>query len=76
MALTLQQIREDVADTLGEDPADVPDDENLVDLGLDSIRIMTLIGRWRREHGVETAFVDLAEHPSIETWAAVLGVTS
>ncbi len=73
MALTLEKIRADVADVLGEDPADIPDDENLVDYGLDSVRIMTLVERWRRDHGVEVAFVDLAEKPALEEWAPLLG---
>lgn len=76
MALTVDLIRADVADALGEDPADIPVDENLVDHGLDSVRIMTLIERWRRDHGVEATFVDLAEQPAIEAWAPLLGVTS
>ncbi|WP_190127589.1 phosphopantetheine-binding protein [Streptomyces mashuensis] len=71
--LTVERIRADVADVLGEDPADIPDDENLVDHGLDSVRIMTLIERWKREHGVEAAFVDLAGEPAIERWAPLLG---
>ncbi|MFD0164467.1 phosphopantetheine-binding protein [Streptomyces decoyicus] len=75
MALTLDQIRKDVADSLGEDAADIPLDENLVDYGLDSIRIMSLVERWRREHGVRVGFVDLAEQPAIEAWAPLLGVT-
>ncbi|MEV6569232.1 phosphopantetheine-binding protein [Streptomyces kronopolitis] len=75
MSLTLEQIRSDVADSLGEDPADIPLDENLVDYGLDSVRIMTLVERWRRDHGVVAAFVDLAERPAIEAWAPLLGVT-
>ncbi|MFI6765335.1 phosphopantetheine-binding protein [Streptomyces sp. NPDC050355] len=75
MALTLDQIRRDVADCLGEEPVDIPLDENLVDYGLDSIRIMTLVERWRREHGVEAGFVDLAERPAIDAWAPLLGVT-
>ncbi|UNO39239.1 phosphopantetheine-binding protein [Streptomyces sp. MST-110588] len=73
MALTVEQIRADVADVLGEDPADIPDDENLVDYGLDSIRIMTLVERWRADHGIEATFVDLAEKPAIEQWAPLLG---
>ncbi|GAU66005.1 hypothetical protein SSP35_02_03740 [Streptomyces sp. NBRC 110611] len=73
MALTLDQIRTDVADCLGEDPADIPVDDNLVDWGLDSVRIMTLLGRWRREHGVQADFADLAEQPAIEAWAPLLG---
>ncbi|MEU8682344.1 phosphopantetheine-binding protein [Streptomyces sp. NPDC048611] len=76
MALTLEQIRRDVADSLGEDPTDIPFDENLVDYGLDSVRLMALVERWRREHGVEAAFVDLAEQPAIEAWAPLLGATS
>ncbi|MFC9236469.1 phosphopantetheine-binding protein [Streptomyces decoyicus] len=75
MALTLDQIRKDVADSLGEDAEDIPLDENLVDYGLDSIRIMSLVERWRREHGVQVGFVDLAEKPALEAWAPLLGVT-
>ncbi|MFE9767616.1 phosphopantetheine-binding protein [Streptomyces sp. NPDC005808] len=76
MALTLEQIRSDVADSLGENPADIPFDENLVDYGLDSVRVMALLERWRRDHGVEAAFADLAEQPAIEAWAPLLGVVS
>jgi aryl carrier-like protein len=73
MALTLEQIRIDVADCLGEDPADIPLDENLVDYGLDSVRVMALLERWRRDHGVTADFADLAERPAIEAWAPKLG---
>ncbi|AZS70377.1 isochorismatase [Streptomyces lydicus] len=76
MALTLEQIRRDVADSLGEDPTDIPLDENLVDYGLDSVRIMALVERWRREHGVDVGFVDLAERPAIDAWAPLLGAGS
>lgn len=64
MALTLEQLRKDVADVLGEDPADIPDDENLVDYGLDSVRLMALAGRWNRDHGIEVAVADLSEEPA------------
>ncbi|MFG2555998.1 phosphopantetheine-binding protein [Streptomyces sp. NPDC048581] len=74
MALTLEQIHNDVADCLGEDPADISVDENLVDHGLDSVRIMTLLERWRRAHDVEADFADLAERPAIQAWASRLGV--
>lgn len=75
MALTLERIRYDVAESLGEDPADIPLDENLLDYGLDSVRIMALLGRWRREHEVRAEFADLAEQPAIEAWAPLLGVS-
>lgn len=73
MALTLEQLRADVADVLGEDPEDIPVDENLADHGLDSVRLMALRERWRQEHGVEVAFADLAEKPALEAWVALLG---
>ncbi|WP_328718443.1 phosphopantetheine-binding protein [Streptomyces sp. NBC_00247] len=72
MSLTLELIRADIADSLGEDPEDIPVDENLVDYGLDSVRIMALLERWRREHGVEAAFADLAEEPAVEAWLPLL----
>ncbi|BET52308.1 MULTISPECIES: phosphopantetheine-binding protein [Streptomyces] len=71
--LTVARIRADVADCLGEDPADIPVDESLVDYGLDSVRIMTLLERWRREHAVTAGFADLAERPAISAWAPLLG---
>ncbi|MGW0830440.1 phosphopantetheine-binding protein [Streptomyces prunicolor] len=74
MALTLEQIRSDVAECLGEDPADIPYDENLIDYGLDSVRVMALLERWRQQHAVQADFVDLAERPAIEAWAPLLGV--
>ncbi|MER7582454.1 phosphopantetheine-binding protein [Kitasatospora sp. NPDC097691] len=72
MGFTVERIRAEVADLLGEDPADIPLDENLVDWGLDSIRLMTLAERWRAE-GAEVAFVRLAERPAVEAWAELLG---
>ncbi|TVL89698.1 phosphopantetheine-binding protein [Streptomyces sp. SAJ15] len=73
MTLTLEQLRADVADVLGEEPADIPDDENLVDYGLDSVRLMTLVERWRRDHGVTVDLADLAERPALEEWGRLLG---
>ncbi|MFH9071029.1 phosphopantetheine-binding protein [Streptomyces alboflavus] len=70
--LTLDQLRRDIADVLGEEPADIPLDENLVDYGLDSVRLMTLVGRWRETYGVDAALTDLAERPAIEEWATLL----
>jgi aryl carrier-like protein len=75
MALTVEEIRADVAECLGEDPKDIPMDENLVDYGLDSVRIMALLERWRRRHYVEADFADLAEEPAIAAWASRLGVS-
>jgi aryl carrier-like protein len=73
VALTLDLIRADVADILGEDPADLPVDEDLVDYGLDSIRVMALVGRWTETHGVSVDFAALAKRPTLEGWTELLG---
>ncbi|MET8699409.1 phosphopantetheine-binding protein [Kitasatospora sp. NPDC004723] len=74
MAFTVERIRAEVADLLGEDPADIPLDENLADWGLDSVRLMALAERWRAE-GVEVAFLQLAERPAVAAWAELLGAS-
>ena len=66
--LTLDRIRADVAELLYQDPADVTDTADLVESGLDSIRIMTLVERWRDDAGVRVSFVELAESPTVAAW--------
>jgi len=46
-------------------------DDNLMDYGLDSVQVMTLIGNWRRE-GLDVSFADLAGRPTLTGWLAVL----
>nr|WP_230988911.1 phosphopantetheine-binding protein [Streptomyces cacaoi] len=70
--LTLDRVRADVADVLGEDPADIADDDNLADAGLDSVRLMALVERWRTAHGIDISFVELAERPGISAWWQLL----
>jgi len=68
--LTLDRIRSDVAELLADD-LPLTDEENLLDRGLDSIRMMTLIERWSGA-GAEVTFPDLAERPTIADWWALL----
>ena len=54
------------------DESDEPmDDENLIDYGLDSVRMMALAARWRKVHG-DIDFVVLAKNPTIDAWWALL----
>ena len=54
------------------DESDEPfDDDNLIDYGLDSVRMMALAARWRKAHG-DIDFVMLAKNPSIDAWWALL----
>ncbi|MET2612279.1 phosphopantetheine-binding protein, partial [Klebsiella pneumoniae] len=46
-------------------------DENLIDYGLDSVRMMALAARWRKVHG-DIDFVMLAKNPTIDAWWALL----
>ena len=56
--LTFDEVRSDVAELLYEDPSEIAEDENLLDFGLDSVRIMSLVERWR-QRGAEVTFADL-----------------
>ncbi|GJF33552.1 hypothetical protein KNE206_62520 [Kitasatospora sp. NE20-6] len=71
-SLSPDRIRRDVADLLDVDPLELEDDEPLLDQGMDSIRLMTLVERWRAD-GVEVTFVDLAEKATINGWSDLLG---
>ncbi|GAA2253514.1 MULTISPECIES: phosphopantetheine-binding protein [Kitasatospora] len=52
---------------LGEEPTDIPDDDELQLLGPDSIRLMHLVERWHRA-GLELSFVELAERRTLAEW--------
>ncbi|MEU4557000.1 phosphopantetheine-binding protein [Actinoplanes sp. NPDC023936] len=73
--LDKDRLRADIAEVLAEDPADLGDDENLIDRGLDSIRVLMLSTRWR-EAGHDIGFLDLADEPTIAAWAKLTAVTS
>ncbi|MFD6911996.1 phosphopantetheine-binding protein [Streptomyces virginiae] len=68
---TLDRLVRDVADVLYTEPSDVSLEEDLIDQGLDSIRLMSLVEKWRAE-GARISFVDLAERPTLRQWAELL----
>ncbi|WP_019536306.1 isochorismatase [Paenibacillus ginsengihumi] len=66
--LTLQKVRAEVAGLLQEQPSSIADHDDLITIwGLDSIRMMSLIERWRRS-GAEVSFAELAERPTLADW--------
>jgi aryl carrier-like protein len=69
--LTPEAIRADVAALLHRNPDEAYENENLFECGLDSIRLLTLLERWR-EAGVAVSFVELAEQPTLEHWSRLL----
>lgn len=66
-----EDIRAEVAELLGVGVDAVQPGSNLIGQGLDSIRIMTLAGRWRRQ-GIDIDFATLAETPTIEAWTTLV----
>ncbi|MDA8371031.1 MAG: phosphopantetheine-binding protein [Nocardiopsaceae bacterium] len=70
-ALTPERLRADVERVLGEPAGAIADDEDLLDRGMDSIRLMSLVETWRGS-GVRTDFITLAEEPNLAAWRRLL----
>lgn len=73
--LIATRIRSDVAELLEVAPESIRPDDNLFDLGLDSVRVMTLVERWRAA-GAAVEFPDLAEQPELGHWQSILGASA
>ncbi|MEU9884247.1 phosphopantetheine-binding protein [Sphaerisporangium sp. NPDC051017] len=69
--LTQATVRADIAEALYMEADELTETDNLFLAGLDSIRLLTLVERWR-ESGVELTFVELAEQPTLAAWWEML----
>ncbi|MEU5691922.1 phosphopantetheine-binding protein [Actinosynnema sp. NPDC020468] len=69
--MTTDEVRSRIAQVLDIPESEIADDDNLLDHGLDSVRVMSLVEAWRAA-GATVAFVDLAETPTVEAWAKLL----
>lgn len=70
-ALHLDMIKQDIADALQLSVTSIEDGDNVIDLGLDSVRLMQLIDKWRQQ-GSDVHFSDLAETAVISEWLPML----
>jgi len=68
---TLEDMRAEVAQLIGVPVSDVADEANLMDLGLDSIRAMSLAQKWANA-GAAVDFSELAEVPTLRHWWTVM----
>ncbi|WP_369789565.1 isochorismatase family protein [Rouxiella sp. WC2420] len=66
-----EQLRNEILPLLDEDSEDLQDDDNLIDYGLDSVRIMALATRWRKIRE-DIDFVVLAKNPTLNGWWQLL----
>lgn len=69
--LDLERMRADVARVLECEPAEIGDDDNLIDLDLDSMRMLGLVLAWGNA-GLPLEFSQLAEHTTLRQWWAVV----
>lgn len=70
--ITYEQMRADVAAALDMAPEDLTPEDNLYDLGLDSMRLMGLVMEWQ-EQGADLDFGLLMESQTIGAWWAAVG---
>jgi bifunctional isochorismate lyase/aryl carrier protein len=68
--LTEEALRATVAELLQLRPGEIPETENLLESGMDSIRLLTLLELCRNA-GAEISFVQLAEEPTIKHWTTL-----
>lgn len=65
--LTRDKLRADIARLLHEDPEEIGGDDDLADLGLDSMRAMALLLQWN-EAGLDLDFSAFAEKLTLDAW--------
>ncbi|GAB2642729.1 non-ribosomal peptide synthetase [Gordonia jinhuaensis] len=68
--MTLADVVAEVSAALGIEKL-APEDD-LIEAGLDSIRMMRLAGQWRRQ-GYDIDFATMAARPTASAWAEILG---
>ncbi|MEC3914684.1 phosphopantetheine-binding protein [Nocardia sp. CDC160] len=68
---TLDAVRADIAAELFLDPAELDPAADLFAAGLDSVRVLSLVERWRAA-GREIGFVDLLDEPTATAWWRLL----
>jgi aryl carrier-like protein len=71
VSLTRERMRADIAALIHEAPEEIGGDDNLIDLGLDSMRAMNLLVAWSKT-GLELDFSEFAERLTLDAWWAIV----
>ncbi|MGH3971482.1 MAG: condensation domain-containing protein, partial [Mycobacterium sp.] len=69
--ISRDEIRATIAAQLDCTAAEVTDHDDLIQIGLNSIRMMALAGGWRKR-GADITFAQLAARPTVESWHHLL----
>lgn len=72
MSVGAEQVRADVADVLYVEVSELDHESDLRDQGMDSVRVMELVDKWRRAGVTKLDFIMLAEDPRLTRWLDVL----
>lgn len=72
--LSLSVLQSDVAETLGVSSEEIDVNENLMFMGLDSMRAMTLVEKWNQQ-GANVSFSQLIEAVSLQEWWQTIEAT-
>ncbi|GAA0621516.1 acyl carrier protein [Kribbella sandramycini] len=72
MSLTTEQLIADVADVLYIQPTELDYELSLRDQGMDSVRLMDLVERWRTAGVDRIDFITLAEDSRLGHWIEVI----
>ncbi|WP_344418719.1 phosphopantetheine-binding protein, partial [Pseudonocardia ailaonensis] len=66
-----ENLRATLAALVEEEPENLRDDTDLIEVGLDSIMLMRLVADWRRA-GLDVTVATLAEQPTLGAWTRIL----
>lgn len=72
MSVSAERAGADVADVLDVEVGDLDPEMDLRDQGMDSVRLMDLVERWRRAGLEQIDFIALAEDQRLVHWLDVL----
>lgn len=65
------ELREELARILSIEPHEISGDDDLFDMGLDSVGLIRLVTLWRGQ-GFDPSFETLSATPTLDTWSRIL----
>lgn len=68
---TIEQLRAFVASYVTEPIDTISDEDYLLDVGIDSITMMTIVEELRQK-GFPLTFIQLADNPTIKAWHSLI----